>query len=208
MGDLSSARCIAQAGPRRTRRRRRRSGQVGTCARALLPQSTRRGQLLGRHHGRPAPQPPASPRCLKPRPNRSSRQTTSVSPHANSPSRHQAQGDAGSTPTPCRHKSDHTPPLQRVALQRRVSAGRRHTRVANELPDRNLVAHTRARLRAHRLRSIKPEPRQTVSKPDGSGTLEGATDQLIERGVPVRMWRSRRRRRRSARPTGTSERAP
>jgi hypothetical protein len=31
-------------------------------------------------------------------------------PRANSPSTHQAQDDDGSTPTPCRHRSDHTPP--------------------------------------------------------------------------------------------------
>ena len=34
----------------------------------------------------------------------------SVSPRANSPSTHQAQDDDGSTPTPCRHRSEHSPP--------------------------------------------------------------------------------------------------
>ena len=79
----------------------------------------------------PAARPPACPR------------------HADSPSTHRAQDDDGSTPTPCRHRPITPRPLQRVALQREVLASGRHTRVANELPDRNLIAHLREDPPAH-----------------------------------------------------------
>ena len=163
------------------------------------PQRTRRSQLLGRHHGRPAPNRPraraaSSParvrsstsarsnsasaakicrvrrpaavvvsrpsvndrnptsrcsrspivsiRCRSDRPNRSSRQTTTCPRAQIVQARIKLRTMTDRPRPPVVIDPSTARPRQRVALQRQVLAGGRHPRVANELPDRNLLAHT------------------------------------------------------------------